>query len=87
MQKPENYDKAMSLRDKITYLLSIMEKGAPPELAMEIAEMDGIASEEGLADLTISLEQELHKMCDEGIIKKLKEHRQKVRYALPSEGH
>ena len=86
MKHPKKYSDANTLREKISYLISIMEKGSAPELAMEIAEMDGVASEKGLADLTISLEQELHKMSDEGIIEKLKEHRQKVRYALPSEG-
>lgn len=82
MERPNKYAAAKSLGEKILYLLSIMEKGAAPELAMEVAEMDGISSEEGLADLTLSIEQELEKLCHDGLLHQVKEHRQKVRYAL-----
>lgn len=82
MEQSNAYTEAKTLREKIVYLLTVMKKGSAPELAMEVAEMEGISSEEGLADLTISIGQELHKLCEEGIVFKLKEHRQKLRYTL-----
>lgn len=85
VELPPLYKAAKTLRDKILYLLSVMQKGAASELAMEVAEMEGISSEEGVADVTISIEQELHKVCDEGVVEKIKEHRQKVRYVINGE--
>ena len=82
MNIPNHYTEATTLESKILYILNIMKKAAAPELAMEIAELDGVSSEEGLADLTISIEKELEKMCDDGVLEIIKEQRQKRRYAL-----
>ncbi len=56
MQAPGKYDSAWSLREKICYVLSVMQKGSAGEIAMEIMELEGIAAEEEVADLTISIE-------------------------------
>ena len=79
---PENYADSRSLREKILYLLSIMEKASANEVAAEVMELDGIATEESVGDITREIEEELNKLFEEEVVLKLKEHRQKVRYVL-----
>jgi hypothetical protein len=76
------YDPSHSLREKILYVLSTMEKGSAGEVAQEVMELDGVSSEDGVADITHDIDEELKKLCHEGVVDKLKEHRQKVRYVL-----
>jgi hypothetical protein len=73
----------MSLLDKVKHVLSILRKGSPDEVAMEIMERQGIAAEEGVAELTIETTELLERLCEEGTVIKVKEPRQKVRYKLP----
>lgn len=82
MEIPKTYDSSLSLRDKILYVLSVMKKESVGELSVEIMELDGISTEEGIAEITIEIEKELNKLCGEGIVGKLKEHRQKRRFVL-----
>ena len=79
---PQSFAQAQSIRDKILYTLSVMHKGSAEEIATEIVELQGIASEEGVADTTQDVEMELAKLRDEGRVEVVKEHRQKKRYAL-----
>jgi hypothetical protein len=80
----EKYDKSKPLRDKIIYVLSVMEKASPHEVAGEIMELDEISTEDGVEDISIDIENEIEKLCEEGIVSKLKEHKQKRRYVLIS---
>ena len=82
MTKNEKYDKSKTLRDKILYVLSVMEKASPHEMAAEIMELDEITTEDGIEDISIDIENEIDKMHEEGIVNKIKEHRQKTRYTL-----
>jgi hypothetical protein len=59
-----------------------MEKASPHEVAAEIMELDEISTEDGVEDISIGIENELDKMCEERILNKIKEHRQKNRYPL-----
>jgi hypothetical protein len=79
---PEKYDSSKPLREKIMYVLSILEKGSANEIAMEIVELEGTSSEESVADITLETNNILAKLCDEGVVEKLVEHRQKVRYVI-----
>ena len=79
---PEKYTDAHTLRDKVLYVLSVQEKGSANEVAMEIMELEGISTEEGVADLTREIEKEMARLREEGMVEKLKEHRQKVRYVV-----
>jgi hypothetical protein len=80
----EKYDKSKPLRDKILYVLSITEKASPHEVAAEIMELDEIATEDGIEDLSADTEKEMEKLFEDGVIMRLKEHRQKRRYVLNS---
>lgn len=79
---PQSFADAATLRDKIVFTLSLMHKGSAEELASEIAELQGIASEEGMAEINVAVEAEMEKLLDEGKVEVVKEHRQKNRYVL-----
>ncbi len=87
MEKNEVYSPGMPLREKILYLLRLLKKGEISELASEVAYREGISSEEGLAEITLLIEQELHILVDEGLITRIKEHRQKIRYTISVPGN
>ena len=79
---PQSFAEAATLRDKIFFTLSVMHKGSTEEIASEIAELQGIASEEGVAEMNVAVEGELEKLLEEGRVEVVKEHRQKNRYVL-----
>jgi len=79
---PKHFNEADTLREKVQYVLTVLNKASADEVAMEIMELQGIASEEGVAALTIDVEEELAKMNEEGVIITVKEHRQKKRFSL-----
>ena len=83
---PSDYAAACSLKDKILYTLSLLHKASAEEVAMEIAELQGIASEDGLSDLVADTKEEMEKLMVDGVVVRIKEHRQKLRYALKQEG-
>lgn len=76
------YDQSKQLRDKILYVLSVMEKASPHEVAAEIMDLDEISTEDGIQDLSIDIETILDRLCEEGVVTRIKEHRQKRRYTL-----
>lgn len=79
---PQHFPETATLREKILYLLSILHKASADEVAMEIMELQGIASEDGVGALTIDVDEEIQRLCDEGLVVPIKEHRQKKRYGL-----
>jgi hypothetical protein len=79
-----HFPETATLREKILYILTVLHKASADEVAMELMEMQGIASEEGVANLTIDVEEEIQKLQEEGRIVTVKEHRQKKRFSLPS---
>ena len=79
---PQHFDEKQTLSEKIVYTLSLMHKGSAEEIAAEIAELQGIASEEGIAEINIAVEKEVEKLQEGGTLEVVKEHRQKKRFAL-----
>jgi hypothetical protein len=71
-----------SFREQVLYVLSHLKKGSADEVAMELMELKGIASEEGVAELTIETEQELLRLMEEGKLQLVREKREKKRYSL-----
>jgi hypothetical protein len=82
MHVPDKYADSLSLTDKILFVLSVIQKGSADEVAIETMELQGTSSEDGVADLTDETANELDRLCEEGVITRVKEHRQKVRFAL-----
>ncbi len=70
MQKHSTYSQDFPLKQKILYVLSILKKATADEIAMEIMELDGIATEDGVADLARDTKEALDKMQIEHTIKK-----------------
>lgn len=79
---PQHFNESHSITEKILYTLSLMHKGSAEEIAAEIAELQGIASEEGVAEINLAVEKEIEKLVEGGTLEVVKEHRQKKRYAL-----
>ena len=79
---PQHFDETQTVREKILYTLSLLHKGSAEEIASEIAELQGLASEEGVAEMNVAVEKEIEKLLDESKVEVVKEHRQKKRYAL-----
>ena len=70
------------LQQLILHSLNIMKKGSADEIAMEIMEEKGISAEEEVAELIIETKEELEKLLESGLVKKIKPHREKTRYVL-----
>lgn len=86
MNMPVHFSDKLPLREQILYVLSLMKKGAATEVAMGLIELKGVSSEEGVAELTVQVEQELEKIFETEAVIAVKGHRQKNRYAMKSEG-
>jgi len=82
MVVPSNFSVNLSLGEKIVYVLSLLKKATADEIAMEIMELEGVSTEEGVAELTIEVQQELQKLHDEGAATFVTEHDKKVKYFL-----
>jgi flagellar basal body-associated protein FliL len=82
MDTVTKYDSSLPLREKVLYVLSILKKESINELSVEIMELDGLSTEEGVSELTIEIEREINRLHEEGVVTKVKEHRQKTRYIL-----
>lgn len=82
IQVPNKFADAHSLKDRVMYVLSVLQKGSADEIAMEIMELQGIASEEGVAELTLEVEGILETLLQEEQVSIIKEHRQKNRFVL-----
>lgn len=82
MNIPAHFSEAKSFREQVLYVLSVLKKGSAGEVAMELMELKGISSEEGVAELTIETEQELEKLCNDGLAEVIREKREKKRFAL-----
>jgi len=82
MPVPEHFSTRLSLQQQVVYVLSLQEEGTPEEIAMELIELRGIASEERVADLTVAIENELQKMEKVGLVRAEKETGQPSRYRL-----
>jgi hypothetical protein len=82
MTTPSNYSANLSLPDKILYVLSLLKKATTDEIAMEIMELEGVSSEEGVAELTIEIHERLQKLHEEGLVTFVTEHDKKVKYFL-----
>lgn len=80
----QNFSNNLSLQQKALSVLSLLKKATADEVAMEIMELQGSASEEGVAELTIATTEALNKMQHEGLLKMETESDKKIRYSLKS---
>lgn len=82
MDVPSTYNTALLINEKVLYVLSLLKKATVDEVAMEIMELDGISSEEGLAEMTIEIGEALEKLHDEGTVTFVTTQEKKVKYFI-----
>jgi hypothetical protein len=82
MNIPAHFSDTLSFSEQVLYVLSVIKKGAASEVTMELMELKGVSSEEGVTELTIETEQELDKLSEAGAIVVVKERREKKRYSI-----
>lgn len=81
MNTTDNYSNK-SLKDKVLDVLALLKKATLDEVASEIIELQGIATEEGVADITIEIQEQLNKLHNDGEITMVTEHDKQTRYSL-----
>ena len=82
MTIPKQFDHAVTFSEQVLYVLSVIKKGSATEVAIELMELKGISSEDGVAELTIQTEKELESLLHSGIVKIIREKREKNRYVI-----
>lgn len=82
MNIPEAFSADMQLKDKILFVLSKLHRATPDQVAMEIMELQGTASEEGVAELIITVTQAMNELQHEGVLKGFTEEGKQTRYTL-----
>jgi len=80
MNIPKHFSPQQSLPEQILYVLSLLKKATADEIAMELMELKGISTEEGVASLNIEVENALNQLHEERLVKQLTEPDKKVHY-------
>ena len=70
MQTPQHLSDSLSLSEQILYALATLKEATADTIVTELMELRGIATEDGLEDLTIDINKELEKLFEAGRIKK-----------------
>jgi hypothetical protein len=70
MQTPQHFSDSLSLSEQILYALATLKEATADTIVTELMELRGIATEDGLEDLTIEINKELEKLFESGRIRK-----------------
>lgn len=70
MQTPQHFSDSLSLSEQILYALATLKEATADTIVTELMELRGIATEDGLEDLTIEINKELEKLVEAGRIRK-----------------
>jgi hypothetical protein len=70
MQTPQHFSDSLSLSEQILYALATLKEATADTIVTELMELRGIATEDGLEDLTIEINKELEKLFEAGRIRK-----------------
>jgi len=79
---PQHYSQELSFEQQLLYVLSRMKIGSAAEIAIELMELQGVSSEDGVADLTLHTEKQLEKLCAEEQLDVVREKHEKKRYKI-----
>lgn len=83
---PANFSEGLSFEQQIFFVLSKLKKGSAGEIAAELMELKGVASEDGVADLITHVERQLEKLCAERTVQAIREKHEKKRYLISEKG-
>jgi hypothetical protein len=81
---PEHYSDTLPFEQQLLFALSKLKQGSVNEIAIELMELKGVSTEDGVGDLTVQTEKEIEKLCDEGLLQMVKDRHQQRRYQLAS---
>lgn len=79
---PQKFSQQLTLKEQIVYVLSLLPSATADEVAMELMELKGTASKDGVADLTHDVEQALKKLHEEQVLKVVVKEDKRVHYLL-----
>lgn len=79
---PQHYSSTLPFEEQLLYVLSQLKKGSAGEIAIELMELQGVSTEDGVADLTVHTEKQLEKLSAEGQVEIVKEKHEKKRYRM-----
>jgi hypothetical protein len=79
---PQHYSSMLSFEEQLLYVLSQLKKASAGEIAIELMELQGVSTEEGVADLTIHTEKQLEKLGADGRIETVGERHERKRYKI-----
>jgi len=82
MNLPAGFSIHLTTDQKVLYALSLLKRATADEVAMEIMELQGTTTEEGVAELTISTAETLHHLQHQGILKMETESDKQIRFWL-----
>lgn len=68
---PSRFSECYSWPSKIAYALQFIKQGTPEQVASEIIELEGTASQEGVAEMTITVSDFLQKLSKAGKVKSI----------------
>lgn len=69
MKTPQHFPFDLPLDDQIIYVLLSLKKATTNEIVTELMELKGIATEDGLEDLSVDVSKELSKLLETRQIK------------------
>jgi hypothetical protein len=83
---PQHYSDALPFEQQLLFALSKLKQGSVNEIAIELMELKGVSTEDGVGDLTVQTEKEVEKLCEEGILEVVKDrhHQRRYQFALAS---
>jgi hypothetical protein len=70
MQTPQHFSDSLSLSEQILYALATLKEATADPIVTELMELRGIATEDGLEDLTIDINKELEKLFEADELRK-----------------
>jgi len=80
-QQSFSYPNNAPLKDRVLSVISLLEEPTVGEIAAEIVELQGIASEEAIAECTLNIEEALKQLIEAGAVERYSDN-EKVRYKI-----
>ena len=80
-KKSFSYPDNAPLKERVLSVISLLEEPTVNEIAAEVVEFQGIASEEGVAECTVNIEEALKQLVEAGAVERYFDN-EKVRYKI-----
>ncbi|HTM67043.1 MAG TPA: hypothetical protein VL093_12020 [Flavipsychrobacter sp.] len=64
MKTPRHFPFDLPLSEQIVFVLSSLKQATASDIAVELMELKGISTEDGLEDLSITIDKEMEKLLE-----------------------